>query len=522
MQLKQRTHAFGLKQNRQGLLENTEGLFSYSGNTGTILYFSTIFSSKNYSRYYKLIKHTKKIFHLFFFILLEGRTIRHFIFFFEPALKNPNRKYTHAHEQFLDLFLINTQKVGKLEKNLSVGIYSLKTRVTPSKGVFMPSSFFPLLTSKLLPLLYTIFGFGALVTVHELGHFLFCKLFNIHTPTFSIGFGPEIIKKKIGSTNFRLALLPLGGYVEIAGHAEVGQGDQEFSHHEGTDSFSQKPYWQKFLVLSGGIIFNLLFSYFIFTALFLVGAESNNPGLLVTGVTTQSAADKGGLLPKDLIVEINTIKLIDNQNNLIENADTLFLEETRKNPNQTISLTVMRDNSKKEFSITLGSRMEQGKAVGALGVALGMPYQKASFSQALKKGFYETIKWIKLIGQSISKLISSGSLDGAGGPLLILANSFTSVQVGFIPFFIFLAIISINLALINLLPLGIVDGGQLLFVTIEAIIRRKIPDSIKLGINLTSFVLFIALFLFLTYKDVASLFGERIYQFYLMIKSKFF
>ena len=104
-------------------------------------------------------------------------------------------------------------------------------------------------TSKILPLVFSIIGFGLLVVVHEFGHFLFCKLFNIYTPTFSVGFGKPLIEKKIGTTNFRISRLPFGGYVEIAGLQEVGQGDQQFAKASGSISFAEKPFWQKFLHL---------------------------------------------------------------------------------------------------------------------------------------------------------------------------------------------------------------------------------------------------------------------------------
>ena len=117
--------------------------------------------------------------------------------------------------------------------------------------------------SKLLPFIYAIIGFGLLITVHEFGHFFFCKLFGIYTPSFSIGMGPKILEKKIGTTNFKISALPIGGYVEIAGLAETGQGEQQHAQQEGENSFKNKPYWQKALVICGGVIFNLFLAYFL-------------------------------------------------------------------------------------------------------------------------------------------------------------------------------------------------------------------------------------------------------------------
>ena len=116
-----------------------------------------------------------------------------------------------------------------------------------------------------------LIGINFVVGIHEFGHFLFCKFFKIRTPTFSFGFGPYLASKKIGDTTFALSSIPLGGYVEIAGSAEMGQGDQKEAHARDTGSFAIKPYWQKLLVMIGGIVFNLIFAYAALIFLFMIG-----------------------------------------------------------------------------------------------------------------------------------------------------------------------------------------------------------------------------------------------------------
>ncbi len=126
----------------------------------------------------------------------------------------------------------------------------------------------------LLPKLFFLFegiiGLGFIIAFHELGHFLFCKAFNIRVPSFSIGFGPKLFSKKIGGTEFSLSAIPLGGYVEIAGSAEVGQGEQKEAHANDEGSFARKPYYQKLLVMLGGIAFNILFAYVVLSLLFML------------------------------------------------------------------------------------------------------------------------------------------------------------------------------------------------------------------------------------------------------------
>ena len=125
-------------------------------------------------------------------------------------------------------------------------------------------------------------------------------------------------------------------------------------------------------------------------------------------------------------------------------------------------------------------------------------------------GFVLTYKIIRDLFSGIKEMIFNRSLRGAAGPIMILSHGASSARQGFIPLLMFLALISIGLAVMNILPIGALDGGQILFVTIETVIRRKIPDIIKISINLASWALFIALALFLSYREIGMLFGDKI------------
>ncbi len=366
------------------------------------------------------------------------------------------------------------------------------------------------LSAKMLPLIYAIVGFGALIAIHECGHFVFCKLFGIHTPTFSIGFGPELYRRQIGRTNFRVAAIPLGGYVEIAGLSELGQGEQEHATATGPDSFESKAYWQKLLVIAGGIIFNLLFAYFVFSTLFMVGSTTPQ-AVVVAGVVKESAAEKYGLKTDDAIVAINNQELRDNQGNLLNNAHELLLKIIRDNPDKEIIFNVLRGKETITLPITLGSRKEDSQTVGMLGAELSPPpFPQLPVFQALKAGAIETTRWIGLMFYFIKRLFSQRTLKGAGGPVMIMSMSFSAAQHGLLALLTFLSLISINLAVINLLPIGALDGGQILFITIEAIIGRKLPLGFRNGINIASWLLLISLAIYLTYQDVAYLFGKKI------------
>ncbi len=352
----------------------------------------------------------------------------------------------------------------------------------------------------------SIIGFGFLIIIHELGHFIFCKLFGVHTPTFSIGFGPKLIERKIGRTHFRLSAIPFGGYVEMAGNAEIGQGEQIFAQATGDDSFASKAYWQKFLIMCGGIIFNLLSAYIIFCALFLIGDSSK---ITIVNITKGSAAEKAGLQAGDQLLRINDLSLIPQKNEVFQAKYNQLFDIIAKNAHKDIDLEVQRNNKTLTIPVSLGIREKDGVTIGSLGAGFSpSPIQKLPFKEAIVEGIHYTNNLVCAIANGLKNMFTQKSLDGAGGPLAIVSMGFKTAQTGLIHLFIFLAMMSVNLALFNLLPLGIVDGGQLLFVTIEAIIRRPTPDWLKMGINLISLVLFAALFLYLTYKDVMNLFGK--------------
>ncbi len=370
---------------------------------------------------------------------------------------------------------------------------------------------------KALPLVLSIIGFGLLIVVHELGHFLFCKLFNIYTPSFSIGLGPKIFERKIGETTFRLAQIPFGGYVEIAGQQEMGQGEQGSAHDTSDRSFNQKYYWQKLLVLCGGIMFNLIFAYMTFVCLFFVGSSGGQHGPRISGLVPLAAADRGGLIENDEITAINGVNLTKDSEETGRLQQDILLEIIQKNPLATVSLEVSRKETKKTLRIRLDKK--ENTNIGSLGVYFAPSIQKQPFINAIRMGIYTTNTWIFAIAHSLVQLFKKKSLDGAGGPVMIFAQGFKTAQQGFLSLFIFLAIMSINLALFNLLPLGITDGGQILCSTIEFITRRPLPNSFRTGLNIVSLILFVILAAYLTYKDIGALCGTGLTKIYTSLRA---
>ncbi len=357
------------------------------------------------------------------------------------------------------------------------------------------------LAHNLMFALAGIIGIGFVIGFHELGHFFFCKLFKIRTPTFSIGFGPRIFKKKIGDTEFALSAIPLGGYVEIAGSAELGQGEQKDAQARDAHSFAIKPYYQKALVMLGGIFFNLLFAYFALILLCMIGLPKSTP--TIKTVEPDSAAQKYNLQPGDTIIAIN--------NEQIDNNLEKALRIIAPKAGEEITLSVKRNNEFLNIPLVLGSKpgtivTEDGtkkSEVGALGVTFEMTRTASlSLSQAIPKGIEQGNYYIKATINGFKAIFQKKGASNLQGPLGIISLIVEGFKQSLSIFFLLLALISINIAILQLIPLPILDGGQLLYYTIEAIIRRPISPKIREYIHIASWLLVLALILYLSAKDI--------------------
>lgn len=355
-----------------------------------------------------------------------------------------------------------------------------------------------------------ILGISMLVAVHEFGHFLFAKLFKVDTPSFSIGFGPQIFSKKIGNTLFSLSAIPLGGYVEVAGMAELGQGEQKQAYNLDKHSFATKPFYQKMLILFGGILFNCLFTFMVFCALFMLGAPKTEllyplniaeEEPIIKIIRKDSAAEKAQLAVGDLIVAINNEQIY---------GDVKKLKLiTRSLASQNIILRIVRNNIEQDIPVTLDSMVitedGQTKNIGMLGVFYEIKdVPTFSFIDAIKQSFRATYIYIGMVVQSFKNMFFKKDISGIGGPVMVLTETIKGAQKGLKFFMLFLAVISVNLAVLNLIPLPILDGGQIVFVTIETAIGKQLP-KLREYIHIVSWIAVLILIIYLTLKDMGIL-----------------
>lgn len=358
------------------------------------------------------------------------------------------------------------------------------------------SSIIPWIVTTLPTLVFGLFGLGFVIAFHEFGHFTFCKLFGVHVHSFSIGFGPQIFKRKIGSTVFKLSLIPMGGYVE----AEAGQTEDASTN----SSIQNKPYWQKMGIVSGGIFYNLIFAYVVLYALSVTGIPSNpflvqNTQYSIEKVLPGSAAQTAGLEPKDIVTSINNIP--------VEHDFAALLKELHLLPNKNATLEIIRDGQPQTINLIVGSKMIKDKEQGSLGVQFHFsPLKPVSWTQGFVQAGYLVKQFILSMIKNITGAFKKRSAENFAGPLMMLSMTVGSAGQGLSFFLLFLAFISVSLAVLNVLPLPILDGGQGLLYTIEALIGRPLPDSVRAGIAYFSWALMLIVFGYLTFKDALILF----------------
>ncbi len=409
---------------------------------------------------------------------------------------------------------------------------------------------------------------GVLITVHELGHFLFAKLKNCKVLVFSIGFGPRIFKRNIGGTEIRISLIPFGGYVKL-----FGEGEEE---RDEKDSFFLKPYSTKVLVVTGGILFNLIFAWILYTFFYTFIGEKIISSKLVDKPEENTPAYQAGIKEGDIIINYNNRNFTSWEEFLKEtqkgekinllikrNEDTLLFKikpifnkekgiyETglvplilpvagkviKNSPAHKSGImegdTFLSINYKKIFkweemvasietlagkevlieikrgkdiifiNIVPKKMKIDGKEVGKIGIFPPYDVKKFSFFKSM---FFSIAKIFDIIIRTFivvgGLIIRKYPLSSLGGPILIGKVAVESAKMGIDVLILFLAFISVQLAIINILPIPLFDGGQLLIFTFEKIFKRRLSRNAQIIIQAIGFAIILTLMIIVTFMDI--------------------
>ena len=443
---------------------------------------------------------------------------------------------------------------------------------------------------------------GILVFIHELGHFLFARLFGMRVDAFSIGFPPVIWRKQIGETEWRLGAVPLGGYVKIAGMIDESVDTEFLGSEPQPDEFRSKPVWQRMLVISGGVLFNLILAFLIFIGLTMWYGEAYTPldRVQEVFVADSSVAYGMGLRTGDRIVAVNgqrpeRFEDVLSAETLTSDPFTLTVERggetlTLEGPDQLLSrvsraegfglyyapsvVGLVEDGSPAEAAgLRPGDRLlalgeadvrqwpqlieavaategepavlryarpadaveagdpapderlgdavvfavpvaaEETAAGYRLGVGVdadyGREYARYGVVEAIGAGSQLAWEQVALYGSLFSRLFTGKEnvRDSVGGPLLIAKMTKEAADQGLQSFWVIVAMLSIALAVFNILPIPVLDGGHLVFLLYEAVTRREPSVKVRIAVQQVGLVLLLAFMVFVIFNDAVRWFG---------------
>ncbi len=341
---------------------------------------------------------------------------------------------------------------------------------------------------------------GVLIFVHELGHFLLAKRFKVGVTVFSLGFGPALFSFTRGETNYRLSAIPLGGYVRMVGE----DPSEELAPELLPRSFNHKSPGQRLAIVAAGPLFNVLFAIVLY---YFIAVSAGVPqlGTVVGDVMPATPAAAAGLQKDDVIVAIDGQPV---------RVWPEMVEKVQGSQGQPLLLLVERGGKQLEFTLTPAlddAKNQFGEEVKVYRVGIqaspkGVYTRQVSLLEGVSVALQKTWEAGSLIFMSVVKLISGSiALDNMGGPIKIAQIAGEAAQYGLAALAALAALLSVNLAILNLLPIPALDGGHLLFFTVEALTRRKPSLRFRERAQQVGVILLLLLMALVFYNDIASL-----------------
>ncbi len=341
-----------------------------------------------------------------------------------------------------------------------------------------------------------------IVSIHEFGHFIAAKAFNVYVPEFSIGMGKSLFQHKFKETTFSIRCLPIGGYCAIAQDEETVDEttDVEMIKVDKSRTMSGISKIKKIIILLAGVFMNVVLAVVIMSMVYLsIGQTHESPRAIVNEVTENSPAEKAGLQKDDEIIKVtfengysispSTFSDVSDFMSLYESGEVTF---TIKRADETISVKITPEKSDERYIIGI-------QAYDSTIVSI-------NFFNCWKYGCQYLTEITKLLWTTILGLFRGVGLNNISGPVGMYSATSQAISLGSVYYFVYIAMFSLNIGIFNLIPIPALDGGRVVLTLIEAIIRRPISKRVEEYIMAASVILFLLIFVFATGQDIIKLF----------------
>jgi len=347
-----------------------------------------------------------------------------------------------------------------------------------------------------------IFLIGILVFIHELGHFMAARSVGVRVEKFYIGFNLFGYgwKKVINGTEYGIGWFPLGGYVKVAG---IIDESMDTTTTGAPDEFRSQPTWAKVWIMSAGVIMNFILAIFLNCVLtFTHGIGEVEPTALVGTIVPEYPAEALGLEEGDLILAINDDRV------------EQWIDMTRlihEHPNTTLKITWQRGSMTMSDSVTtqMGEQMKDGTSVnvGLIGIGPKINMREASLGESVVAGFERTGMWVTMMLSTLGGLVTGQvSMDEMAGPVMIAKIAGETAGIGFAALLGLMAFLSVNLGLVNILPIPGLDGGHVIIALVEGLIGRELSLKVKMGIQQVGILFLLFIFITIMVNDISRLF----------------
>lgn len=347
---------------------------------------------------------------------------------------------------------------------------------------------------KAWPIIIAIVFFGMLVFFHELGHFIFAKLFKVKVDEFSMGMGPALFKFKKGETQYALRLLPIGGFVSMEGEDDESEDER---------AFCNKPAWQRFIIVAAGGIVNILMGLILVVVMLSTTEYVGTP--VINYFTENSVSSQYGLEERDKIIKIDGKRVF-------SDLDLSFL--MARSDDGVYDFVVERDGEKKELKGVKFDTMTkevEGKEKLIVIYDFAIIGELPGFASVAKNSVLETLSLSRMVWVSLFDIITGRyGLSEISGPIGTVSFIAETVQANqskpdLYDDYLLLALIAVNIGVFNLLPVPALDGGRLLFIFIEMVVRKPIPRKYEGWIHTVGFALLMLLMVVVCFSDIMKL-----------------